>query len=217
MSFSEKIKAIARECFEELDKVDFSHGFTHTQRVCRLAAKIGREEGADVEVLEAACLLHDICRKAEDEGKILDHAKEAARLAEDILNRVGFPKEKIDNVCHCIAAHRNNPENPTQTLEAKILQDADRLDALGAVDVARVIASALQSKKYSYPVYVDEPYEDNPKKDKSAIHYLIYKSKSPKRKPGAFNTKLGKKMAEGRFKYMVDYIDRFIKEWRGEI
>lgn len=209
-----KLKELAKSYFDQLDKEDFSHGFSHVERVTRLAIHIGRIEGADIEVLEAASLLHDIARGAEDKGVIEDHAVEAAKRASGILEEVGFEEEKIENVIHCIAVHRSMEDKPAKTLEAKILQDADRLDALGVVDIARVIGSKLQSEKYGGPIYVDEPYTGNQDKDKSAIHYLIYKSKNLKRRPENFNTKTGKEMAEERFAYMEGYVDRFVKEWK---
>lgn len=216
MKYSEQIKKVSKSYFDELDKSDFSHGFTHIERVLNLCFIIGRKEGGDLETLEAAALLHDIARKQEDNGEIEDHAKEGAILAEKILKEIGFPEEKIKNVVHCIDVHRCK-ERPAQTLEAKILQDADRLDALGAVDIARVIGSSLQSKQYSRPIYIDEPYLSEADNNKSAIHYLIKKTIHPKRKPENFNTETGRKIAEERFKFSLEYIDRFIKEWHGEL
>jgi len=158
MKFSEKIREMAKSYFDILDQEDFSHGFTYVERVTRMAMMIGKKEGADLEIIEAAALLHDIGRANEVIGG-KDHAEVGAGL------------------------------------EAKILQDADRLDALGAVDVARVIASSLQSQKHKRPIFVDVPYDEekDTKKASSAIHYLIKKSKVSKRKPENFNTEVGKK------------------------
>lgn len=216
MKYSRQIKEIARSYFDELDKSDFSHGFTHVQRVLSFCFVIGKKENGDLETLEAAALLHDIARGREDSGEVEDHAKEGAILAEKVLKEIKFPEEKINNVIHCISVHRCKGDTP-QTLEAKILQDADRLDALGAVDIARVIASSIQSKKYFRPIYIDEPYVEGEKGYKSAIHYLIRKTVHPKRKPENFNTETGRKIAEERFKFSLEFIDRFIKEWHGEL
>lgn len=217
MIYSEKIKEIAKSYFDQIDKEDFSHGFNHVERVTKLALQIGEKEGADLEVLETAGLLHDIARGAEDRGEVEDHAIESARITNDILIKIGFTKEKIPNVCHCIEVHRSKPVKKVETLEAKILQDADRLDALGAVDVARVIGSSFQSKQFNRPIYIDEPYRGESDSNRSAIHYLIHKTVQPKRKPENFNTKTGRKIAEERFKFSFDFVDRFIKEWHGEL
>jgi len=216
MKYSEQIRKIAKSYFDELDKNDFSHGFTHVQRVLTFCLVIGKKEKGDLETLEAAALLHDIARGKEDNGEIDDHAKEGAKLAGQILKDIGFPQEKIEKVVHCIAVHRSKGE-PPKTLEAKILQDADRLDALGAIDIARVIGSSFQSKQFNRPIYIDEPYLNEGDRNKSAIHYLIHKTVHPKRKPGNFNTKTGKEIAEKRFEFSLDFVNRFIKEWHGEL
>lgn len=212
-----KVKRIAQTYFNELNETDFSHSFSHVQRVTNLALNIGKKEGADMEILEIASLLHDIGRKNQDNGLVSDHAEEGAKIARGILEKLNYPNIKIDRVCHCILTHRWQINGKPKTIEAKILQDADRLDALGAVDVARVLASSFQSKQYRRPVYIDEPYQNKTDSDKSAVHYLIAKITEPKRKPINFNTKTGRKIAEERYKFSTDYIDRFIKEWHGEI
>ncbi len=215
MKFTKKIKQEARKYFQELNKNDFSHNFSHVERVTQLAKQIGKKEGADLEVLEAASLLHDIARVKEDRGEVVDHAQEGARMAAEILKKIDFPQQKIDQVCHCILVHRWNKNGQPQTIEAEILQDADRLDALGAVDISRVFASALQSEKYGCPIYVDQPYKSKDDRNLSAIHYIIYKLNEPKRLPENFNTKTGRKIAQERADFLERYVNRFIKEWRG--
>jgi uncharacterized protein len=217
MKCTKKIKQEVQKYFHELNKNDFSHSFSHVERVTLLAKQIGKKEGADLEVLEAACLLHDIAREKEDKGLVEDHALEGSKMARKILNKIGYPKNKINNVCHSILVHRWKKNGPPETLEARILQDADRLDALGAVDVARVIASSIQSKKYKCPIYVDEPYTEPSDGKKSAIHYLIEKLKEPKRRPESYNTETAKKIAQKRHQFSKKFVDRFIKEWRGNL
>jgi uncharacterized protein len=107
-----------------------------------LAVRIAKAENADLEVVKAAALLHDIARAMEDEGKIDDHATEGAKMAERILEEVNFPEDRIDNVIYCIETHRFKKSIVPESLEAKILQDADRLDMIGAIGIARVFARA---------------------------------------------------------------------------
>ncbi len=114
------------------------HDRFHTERVYNLAVRIADEESADVDVVKAAALLHDIARALEDEGKIDDHALEGAKKAREVLEEVDFPMERIPAVLHCIEVHRFRKGMEAGSLEAKILQDADRLDILGAVGMARV-------------------------------------------------------------------------------
>ena len=213
--FREVILEQIQPYIDDLDKEDFSHNSDHIFRVEHIAKRIAKDEGADVEVVEAACLLFDIARGLEDCGEIEDHAQKGAEIAKDILPKVGFPEEKIEQVCHAIFVHRRSKDRVPQTLEAKILRDADYLDAMGAVDIARVFASALQSQKYQKPIFVDKPYEDGDDPNFSAIHFLFYKLNHPKHNPENFYTRLGREMAKERFDFMKEYTERFVDEWHG--
>jgi len=117
---------------------DTTHDFDHVLRVYNLAERIGQTEGADMIVLRTATLLHDIARPDQDAGQVPDHAVEGARRAQEILD--GQPREFIEAVAHAIDAHRYRADRPPQTLEARILYDADKLDAIGAVGIARAFA-----------------------------------------------------------------------------
>lgn len=214
--YREYILKGAEKYYKDLGDRDFSHNFDHFLRVERLVKRIGEEEGADLEVLEAASLLFDIARKLEDEGKTEDHAKAGSKIARQILTKIGFPEDKIEKACHAVLVHRKSQGRVPEIIEAKILQDADYLDAMGAVDVARVIASSLQSEKYKRPIYLDKPFEGEKDDNTSAIHYLLYKIEHPKLQPDKFHTRLGRELASERFKFMKTFADTFIKEWRGE-
>jgi len=113
-----------------------SHGFDHTQRVYNLAYNIGKSEGADLLILLTAALLHDIGRDIE-EGIGADHAETAAFFGKDYLKSITFPKEKVQPVFLAIKQHRARHGDPPGRLEAKVLSDADNLDALGAIGVGR--------------------------------------------------------------------------------
>lgn len=117
---------------------DSTHDFDHVLRVYHLAERIGHTEGADMTVLRTATLLHDIARPDQDSGRVSDHAVEGARRAQEILD--GQPPEVVEAVAHAIKTHRFRADRPPKTLEAKILYDADKLDAIGAVGIARAFA-----------------------------------------------------------------------------
>ncbi|NMA11325.1 putative hydrolase [Methanoculleus chikugoensis] len=113
-----------------------AHGFDHTLRVVRLCERIGAREGADMAILIPAALFHDIARPLEEE-KGVPHEEEGARMAESYLRSVRYPEECIPGIVHAIRAHRYSSGIAPGTLEARVLSDADNLDAMGAVGIAR--------------------------------------------------------------------------------
>lgn len=108
-----------------------SHSDDHVSRVTKLAVLIAEREKANVEVVRKAAELHDVARDKPN------HAIESAKIARNILEREGYNKNFIKAVVHCIEAHSFSANIKPKTLEAKILSDADKLDAIGAVGVAR--------------------------------------------------------------------------------
>lgn len=108
-----------------------AHDRGHISRVRRVAVYIATEEGADVEVVAKAAELHDVARGRED------HARVGAEIARRLLHGQGYPPEFIDKVTHCILSHSFSSGITPATLEAKVLSDADKLDAIGAIGIAR--------------------------------------------------------------------------------
>lgn len=150
-----KIKAVAQEYLK-----DSAHDFAHTLRVYKNCLVIAEDmPSVDLELLSTASLLHDIAKVKEDEdstGKT-DHALLGAQMALQILLDLGFSEEFSQKVSNIISTHRFRADNPPQTLEAKILFDADKLDVLGAIGVARSFAIA---GRYGQDLYNDMCMED---------------------------------------------------------
>ena len=131
----------ARHCLEE----GGPHGPDHTERVVQNALAIGRELGARLDILAPAALLHDIGRSAESRSKgQACHAETGADLAESILRELGYSADDRAAICHCIRAHRFRGRTEPESLEAKILFDADKLDSIGAVGIGRAFLFAGQ-------------------------------------------------------------------------
>jgi uncharacterized protein len=122
------------------------HGFDHVQRVYRLASQIAEAEGADLAIVQAAVLLHDAHddRQPPTPDARLTHQHASAAFAAEILKNESWPAARIAAVQHCIRAHRfrDDTQQP-ETLEARVLFDADKLDAIGAVGVVRAVAYAI--------------------------------------------------------------------------
>jgi uncharacterized protein len=113
-----------------------AHGEDHVLRVLKIARFIAAKEGADIEVVSKAALLHDSFRNGEN------HALKSAEFARKLLSEEGYGEEFIEAVVHAIEAHSFSGRIEPRTLEAKVLSDADKLDAIGAIGVARAFMMA---------------------------------------------------------------------------
>ena len=193
-------------------------------RVYNLALKIAATiKGVDLEVLELASLLHDIARVKEDTDKTgaINHAILGAEMASDILRTLGYSEELINKVSHCIQAHRFRGNKLPESLEAKILSDADKLDAIGAVGVGRAFMIAGEYGEPLYKTFNREQYSNNTLNDGRIKEF---KEHSPniefdiklKHIPDRLYTEEAKKIARGRIKIMEDFFERIEKEIRGE-
>ena len=206
----------ARGWMDDLDPV---HDFGHILRVYRMAERIGTAEGADVEILRAAALLHDSRGSAPDfDGNVrAEHHEVSASFASEVLTAKGWPKEKIQAVQHCIRAHRfrNKGETP-ETIEAKVLYDADKLDVLGAIGAARTIAYAALNAE---PIYAEpskqfiETGQKEAGEPHSSYHEFLFKLVQVKDR---LLTDTGKRLAEGRHRYLRDFYAQLQAEVRGE-
>lgn len=138
----------AIEAYMKATVKESAHDGEHVYRVLGYCLQIAEEEGGvDYDVLLAATLLHDIGRNGKQGG----HHVIGAEMAREFLPTVGFPAHKIDAVCHAIATHSNHCYGQQQTQEAKILYDADKLDSLGVMGIAR---SMMGVGNYNHPMYV---------------------------------------------------------------
>ena len=125
-----------------------AHDGEHIYRVLNNCLVIAsNENNVDYEVLITAALLHDIGR----DGKLKKHNEIGAEMANDFLNTINFPEDKIERVCHAIYCHSNSCYGMQKTLEAKILYDADKLDAVGVMGISRAL---IGTGNYNNPMYV---------------------------------------------------------------
>ena len=189
------------------------HGFDHTERVFNLAVRIAKQKKADMDIIKASALLHDIARKKQSKTGLC-HAEQGAKMVPEILEEINFPKEKIPAVVHCIAVHRYSKKLAPKTKEAEILQDADRLDAIGAIAITRVLTHSVEHGRphYNPNIKPQEIYISNAETSINHFHEKILKLK-----PKSFHTKLAQEIAKERFDFTKEFVERFIKEWHGNI
>ena len=130
---------------------DSAHDKEHIYRVLYTALEIAEDEPqADGDILIAACLLHDICRREQNENPKICHARAGAEKAERFLLENGFSADFAKRTAECISTHRFRGDNPPESAEAKILFDADKLDAAGTLGIARTL---LYNGKMGEPLY----------------------------------------------------------------
>ncbi|MFA5228545.1 MAG: HD domain-containing protein [Candidatus Paceibacterota bacterium] len=210
----EEIKKRAKKYFKDGDS---SHDWSHVERVYNSAVKIAKKEKADLNVVKIAAYLHDIGRNDEikSKGKIC-HAKRGSEIAKEMLSEYDIDEELSQNIVHCILAHRNRNNHQPKTLEAKIIFDADKLDSIGAIGIAR---DFLFAGIYNAPLYTGREKEIlknadrySYTKDDTALLEYYYKLSKIKSK---IKTKTAKKIAEERQRYMKDFFQRFNKEIKG--
>jgi uncharacterized protein len=167
-----------------------------------------------MEVLLAAAYLHDIGRGYQDESKgALCHAEEGVRMAEPILEKLAISEAQKNNILHCIRSHRFRGSPDPVTPEARVLFDADKLDAIGAVGVARafLFAGEVGARLHNTEADVEdtEPYsvEDT--------GYREFKVKLSKIRDRMLTVE-GRKLAERRHEIMVEFFERFLEEYEGK-
>lgn len=191
-----------------------SHDWDHTLRVHQLCRRIGAAEGADLVVTRAAAFLHDIGRVDQDRaGGQFCHAEQGAAIARRILADCPLRLDRRDNIIHCVAAHRFRRGEAPRTVEAKVVFDADKLDAIGAVGVARafLFAGELGARLHSPEVDVATApaYSIN---DTGYREYVVKLAAIRDR----ILTPSGRRLAQERHRFMVGFFDRFLEEYAGE-
>ncbi len=204
----------ARRWYADSDAV---HQFDHVERVYCMAERLAQAEGADLEIVRAAALLHDARGTQPGSLARTQHHLASAEFAAEVLTAEGWQPQRIAAVQHCILSHRFRGEDEAPaTLEAKVLFDADKLDVLGAVGVARAIAYATLADQ---PVYAEPSErflrggEREPGEAHSAYHEFLFKLRKVQDR---LFTASGRALAATRYEYIAGYFERLGREWRGE-
>ena len=212
MDTIEKIEVLAKPLYVGND---CAHDWLHVMRVTNLGRLIARKEKADFDIVVAACLLHDCVMHPKASPKSSDSAEDSAKKALEILAYVGFPAEKAEKVAYAIRVHGYSKGVTPESLEGKVLQDADKLDASGAVGIARTFSTgAILGGILGRPFYVeDDPFcRRHAPEDKffTLDHFyrklLLLEDK--------MNTRTGKAVARRRGRFLKLYLKEFEREMK---
>ena len=194
----EKTKAFAREVFAG----DASgHDFDHTLRVFHMATRLAREEGADLQIVQLAALLHDV-----DDRKLSPDTCEGKLRAVTFLRDLGVDEGVIQTIVDIITRISFSAQlSPPESLEGKCVQDADRLDAMGAIGIARTFAyGGSRGRRMHDPLRQDA---------QATIEHFYEKLLLLK---DSMHTATGQRLAQQRDQYMREFLEQFYAEWNGE-
>ena len=213
---------LARQFMSDEGSEDAAHDYDHIVRVIALADKIQASEGGDLPTIWAAVALHDIGQERERRHGG-DHALIGATLAAELLKDTPFPQQYIPAVQQAIREHRMTGGVIPQTLEGRILYDADKLDCLGAIGIGRLycITGRYNQKVYApIPDDIEEPIDPQiirilrrrPDYSPSLEFQLLFANL-----PERMTTKTGRELARERFAFMQEFFTRLRQEVEGEL
>jgi uncharacterized protein len=200
---------------EKLQSDSSGHDWWHVDRVARTASKIAQEENADAFICELSAFLHDIA-----DEKLNESEQAGLTIVERWLEQQKVPPLITQHVMEIIASlsYKGGNRPPMRTIEGQVVQDADRLDAIGAMGISRVFA---YSGAKGRPIHLPDlpprihmtPEEYRNGKDTAINHFheKLLKLKD------LMNTAYGRKMAEQRHQFMLTYLEQFALEWEGRL
>jgi len=188
---------------------DPAHDFEHTIRVYKNAQKICKKEKANEKLVLSAALLHDIVSYSKSDKRSKTSSIKSATKSKQILEKLNFSKEEIAIISDAIRDHSFSQNKIPKTLEGKILQDADRLDALGAIGIARVFATGGSLKRPFYNT--NDPFcKKRIPNDKTwTVDHFFQKLLKLE---SLMNTKSGKAEAKKRTKILKEFLNQLKQE-----
>ena len=188
---------------------DAAHGHDHVRRVVSNARRIGQAERADLNIVVAAAWLHDCVSVAKDDPRRSQASRLASEQADKLLSGWGIAEDLRQAICHAIEAHSYSAGITPETLEARVVQDADRLDALGAIGIVRAVTVGQSlGLQLHHP---DDPFCRQRAPDDSSYIVDHFYSKLLKL-PGQMQTRAGAREAVRRAQVMQDWLDALAEE-----
>ena len=195
-----------------------SHDISHLVRVMNLALYIQEREGGDRIIIGISAFLHDVHRIMENETGVFTSPTHSIPKVKEILSHIDLTEEQVNEICFAIENHENYNWNGNNVddINALILQDADNLDAIGAIGIARAFSGGGAYKLALYddtePLVSDSFKEGD--KDPSVLHHFYHKLF---KLYDNMNTKTAKEIALKRTDYMKEFTKTFLDEWNTKI
>lgn len=215
MDRSEVIQRTADHVRERLSEDTSGHDWWHIDRVRRLAVELGQREGADLFVVELAALLHDIADWKFHDGDL----EVGPREASEWLAKCGVAPEVIDRVgeiVRTLSFKGAGVPTPMASLEGEVVQDADRLDALGAIGIARAFAyGGHQNREMHDPEADPERHDDFDGYRQSNSTTINHFHEKLLLLSARMNTESARSLATGRHAFMQSFLEQFAAEWEG--
>ena len=214
MKQQEKLKAMEQYAKRVLSADTTGHDWSHIERVVNTTKTIAKAEGADLFICEAAALLHDVI-----DDKIVKDPAASLKELEEFLTSIEVTPEQVEAIESIITrmSFKNHQENQELSLEGKVVQDADRLDAIGAIGIARVMCYSGSTRRLIHHPNMKprqqmtaEEYRNG---ESTAIMHFYEKLLKLKE---LMNTDYGKKLAKGRHEFLEMYLEQFYAEWEGK-
>jgi len=217
MTYDEQLAAIKKYSYSKMSNDATGHNFDHIQRVIKTSQRILKEEAADPLITLAAAYLHDVA----DDKLVSDPAQLETEIKE-FLSGIDFSTDQINEIIyitHNLSFSKSLSKNPPKlSLAGQIVQDADRLDAIGAIGITRAIyyggthAETIYDPKIAPRQTMDKAEYRN-LNDETIINHFYEKLL---KLTAMMNTPTAKKIAEKRHQYMLDFLDEFKGEWAAE-
>lgn len=188
---------------------DPAHDLLHFKRVVKVAKEICIKENGKMEVVVPAAWLHDFVIVPKDSPLRSQASRMSAEAAVKYLESIAYPKEFYNEIAHAIMCHSFSANIPCETLEAKIVQDADRLDGIGAIGIARCFATAGLLKR---PFYSDSDPFCETREPHDKVYTVDHFYQKLFKTAETLQTKSGKELGKARVEVMKKYLNDLAQE-----
>lgn len=211
--YIEQLRPVVNELFKQDSG---GHDVSHMERTMNTALYLQEKEGGDRIVVAIASLLHDVHRAMQNKTGEFVSPTDSLPLVREILSKTDLSQEQVDKICYCVENHEHYNWNGSNVddINTLILQDADNLDAIGAIGIGRTFSYGGANNMPMYdpdtPINEADDYSEFDGDGESVIHRFCHKSLKLENN---MNTKTGKELAEKKTAFMKLFINEFLADW----